>query len=44
MFISSGKNLTSLYGFDSEVPVGIYKGECVIDFRRIVGDLKRMHL
>ena len=34
----------SLYGFDSEVPVGIYKGECVIDFRRIVGDLKRMHL
>lgn len=34
----------SLFGFDSEVPVGIYKGECVIDFRRIVGDLKRMHL
>ena len=34
----------SLYGFDSEVPVGIYQGECRIDFRRIVGDLKRLHL
>lgn len=29
-----------LYGFDSEVPVGIYEGECRIDFRRVVRDLE----
>lgn len=34
----------SLYGFDSEIPVGIYQGECRIDFKRIVRDLKRLHL
>lgn len=33
-----------LYGFDSEVPVGIYQGKCKIDFRRVVQDLKRLHL
>ncbi len=33
-----------LYGFDSEVPVGIYQGKCKIDFRRVVRDLKRLHL
>lgn len=34
----------SLYGFDSEIPVGIYQGDCRIDFRRIMRDLKRLHL
>ena len=34
----------SLYGFDSEIPVGIYEGECRIDFQRIVRDLKLLHL
>ena len=33
-----------LYGFDSEVPVDIYQGKCKIDFRRVVQDLKRLHL
>ncbi|MDO5475620.1 MAG: Uma2 family endonuclease [Eubacteriales bacterium] len=32
----------SLYGFDSEIPVSIYQGECRIDFRRILRDLKRL--
>ena len=34
----------SLYGFDSEIPVGIYQGDCRIDFKRILRDLKRLHL
>ena len=34
----------SLYGFDSEIPVGIYEGECRIDFQRIMRDLKLLHL
>lgn len=34
----------SLYGFDSEIPVGIYQGECRIDFQRIVRDMKRLRL
>ena len=34
----------SLYGFDSEIPVGIYQGDCRIDFKRIQRDLMRLHL
>lgn len=44
VYIFGEESDVSLYGFDSEVPVGIYQGKCKIDFRRVVQDLKRLHL
>ena len=44
VYIFGEESDVSLYGFDSEIPVGIYQGECRIDFRRIMRDLKRLHL
>ena len=29
-----------LYGFDSRIPVGIYGGDCQIDFTEVVRNLK----
>lgn len=44
VYIFGEESDVSLYGFDSEVPVGIYQGKCRIDFQRVVRDLKRLHL
>ena len=44
VYIFGEESDVSLYGFDSEVPVGIYQGKCKIDFRRVMRDLKRLHL
>ena len=44
VYIFGEESDVSLYGFDSEIPVGIYQGDCRIDFKRILRDLKRLHL
>ena len=44
VYIFGEESDVSLYGFDSEIPVGIYQGDCRIDFKRIVRDLKRLRL
>ena len=44
VYIFGEESDVSLYGFDSEIPVGIYQGNCRIDFKRIVRDLKRLRL
>ena len=44
VYIFGEESDVSLYGFDSEIPVGIYQGDCRIDFKRILRDMKRLHL
>ena len=44
VYIFGEESDVSLYGFDSEIPVDIYQGDCRIDFKRIVRDLKRLRL
>ena len=33
----------SLYGFDDTVPVGLFGGECVLDFRKIYDDMRFLY-
>lgn len=32
----------AIYGMDGKVPVGIYDGECKIDFEEIIGSVENI--
>lgn len=34
---------SEIYGFDAKIPVGIFEGECVIDFAEIYGQVKFLY-